>query len=356
MVTDKQLVDRLEIIAKDREFVDSVLKGKLTPAEQKKRVRALLMPDELERYDAGMALIKSLGNQKVPKYMIRDEIDLTVVKNLPRKSAEPLRRWMQANSKGIRLYGSVVDWLYSKSVPDASKPSDVDIATNRPSSDVARELAGLIKETSGERTRVYERKLVEGNIVQVYKNGVWIDAVDVHHMTTYKTKMPYGWKTKEAIIIDGVPTERLCEQLHRRGVTTLNVGVGLEGRGKIGAEAAQTPTRIKDMKKIRVVARILIKAAREEGKDDVAKEASGHLREFAGEVAKGYPKIKTLTDTIETQKPKVKVDYYQFGRNHKHRKHRNPARKALGIAEPFDPTARYYLGHKLPSPELRGRI
>ena len=133
--------------------------------------------------------------------------------------------------------------------------------------------------------------MIEGVIVRVKEGDDWVDGIDVHHMDTYRMKMPYGWKVRDAVVIDGIPTERLCDQLHKRGVTTLNPGVGIEGRGKIGPEAAQTPTRLKDIKKIEVVAGALIRAARREGKTQLASQATGYLREFLGKLAKGYPSI-----------------------------------------------------------------
>ena len=308
------LIDRLEVIARDREHIDDVLKGKLSPAEKKEHIRDLLMPDELERYDAGMRLIKVLGDQRVPNDMIREQIDLTVVENLPDKSAEPIRQWMKDNAKNIRLYGSMVDWLYTKDIPDAPKPGDIDIATSASSEKAANELADIIRKTSSEEVQVWKRKLIEGFIVQINKNGEWIDAADLHSMETYETKMPYGWETKEAIDIDGVPTERLAEQLHRRGVTVLNPGVGLEGRGKIGPEASQTPQRLKDIKKIQAVVKVLIKAARRDGKDEIATMAQRDLKKLVGEPAEGYPQI--FKPSISTRPSVAKAQPKKRRRRH----------------------------------------
>lgn len=289
--TGDNLVDRLEVIAADRKHIDSILKDGLTPAQQREKVRDLLMPDEAERYDAGMRLVKMLGTQKIPDDMIRDRIDFTVVENLPDESAEEIRQWLQKQGKDVRLYGSMVDWLYTRDVSDAPKPADIDIATEKSSKDSAEELAEIIRRTSGENVRVFERRLIEGYIVQIQKGDDWIDAVDIHHMDTYETKMPYGWRTKSAKVIDEVPTERLCEQLHRRGVTVLNPGVGIEGRGKIGPEAAHMPQRLKDIKKIQAVAKVLIKAAEREGRRGIAKQAKKALKKLTGEPAEGYPQV-----------------------------------------------------------------
>jgi len=347
-ITADSLVNRLDVIAADRKFIEGILKGKYSPAEQRERVRDLLMPDELERYDAGMRLIKELGTQSVPDNMIRDKIDLTVVEHVPDSSAEAIRQWMKSQGQSIRLYGSMVDWLYSKDIRYAPVPADIDIATKKSSKEAAEQLANIIRVTSDKTVRVFERKMIEGYIVQIKQDDEWVDAVDVHHMDTYETKMPYGWETKPAKVIDGVPTEKLSEQLHRRGVTVLNPGVGLEGRGKVGPQASSMPQREKDIRKIKNVASVLIKAAAREGKKAVAMRAGRDLRTLLGKPAKGYPKVEmsaSVKEKIALSENKLRSNMLAeretsvggSGKRQHNRKHsrRQPHTAVLGFSSTF---------------------
>lgn len=290
------LINHLDIIARDKAFVNRILMGKSTRTEQITRVRALLTPAELERYDAGMRLITTLHKVKVPAPV---GLDLTDVKYMPKKSAEAVKSWLVYNNKRVRLYGSLVDWLYTK----GHRPNDIDVAIDRPKA-ATEELAEIIKETSGKEIKIEKYKRIPDSYMILVKDGdTWNIAVDTHPMSVYEQRMPYGWKAiQPAVIVDGVPTESLGEQLMKRGVQLLNPGVGIEGRGMIGPKAASRTWREKDIPRMEAVARVLIKEASRQGKVKLAAEANNDLRILMRSPVKPYPQVVPAE-----AKPKRKV-------------------------------------------------
>lgn len=275
------LINSLDIIAKDRTFVNRVLHGKASREDQIKKVRSLLNPAELERYDAGMRLITSLHKVKPPTPV---GLDLGDVKNLPKSSADAVKSWLVYNADKVRLYGSLVDWLYTKD----HRPNDIDIAIARPKA-ATEELAEIIKETSGKDARVQKYRNIPDSYMILVDGEV---AVDTHPMSVYEQKMPYQWKAMQpAVMVDGIPTESLGEQLMKRGVQLLNPGIGIEGRGQIGPKAAQRTWREKDIPRMEAVARVLIREANKQGKLKLAAVANNDLRILMRSPVRPYPQV-----------------------------------------------------------------
>ena len=90
-----ELVEHLDIIAKDKAFIERIWKGKSTRQTQIKQVRNLLNPLELERYDAGMALVTGLSKIKPQP---PETIELKDVVYMPAKSAEISRPYSSSPS------------------------------------------------------------------------------------------------------------------------------------------------------------------------------------------------------------------------------------------------------------------
>ena len=288
------LVDRLDVIEKDRAFVGAILRGKLTSEQQQKRVRKLLSPPELKRYDAGMRMIAALG--KVEPQEHPQSIDLRDVANIPPKSAGGVKQWLQSNAKDIRVYGSFADWLYVQGAKGATRPTDMDIAIDD-TERAAEELATIIHDTSGNSVEVIKYPKEQGYGVVMVEDGKKNVAIDIHPMEVSEKQMPYGWDAKPSIMIDGIPFEQLGEQLYRRGTQLLNPGVGIEGRGMIGVVAAQRKHREKDILKLEAIGRTLISLARKQGKVSLANAAENDLDILMGKPTKPYP-IVTTTDVV----------------------------------------------------------
>ena len=287
------LISHLDIIARDKAFIAKALSDKLSRTEQIQRIRNLLTPPELERYDAGMALITSLKDIQVP---VPDKMYLTDIKNMPEDSAAPVEAWLKENAKQIRVYGGFVDWLYTK----VHRPSDIDIAVTRPKL-ATEELAKLIKGTSGKDVRVEKYKRIPDSYKIFVGNQI---AVDLHPISVYAKKMPYHWDLKPAVMVFGVPTEALGEQLMKRGEQLLNPGIGIEGRGMIGPRAAQRSWREKDIPRMEAVASLLIHEADKQGKVKLAAEANNNLRILMRSPVKPYPQI--IPSTVEAIKQRIR--------------------------------------------------
>ena len=288
------LVNRLDVIEKDKAFVGDILRSKLTSAQQQKRVRNLLSPPELKRYDAGMRMIAALGKVEPQKHP--QSIDLREVTNIPPEAADGVKQWLQDNAKKIRVYGSLVDWLYVQGAKGATRPTDIDVAIDN-SERAAKELATIIHDVSGNRVDVVRYAKQRGHGIVVVDDGKRNVAIDIHPMRVYEKQMPYGWDTKPSVMIDGIPFEQLGEQLWRRGMELLNPGVGIEGRGMMGVIAAQRKHREKDILKLEAIGRTLISLARKQGKVSLANAAENDLDILMGKPTKPYP-VVTTTDVV----------------------------------------------------------
>ena len=294
------LISSLDVIAKDKKYISHILHPNGIPRDiQMKKIRALLSTEEAERYDAGMRLITALSNIEVPAPV---GLDLADVKYLPKASTEAVKAWLVLNASRVRLYGSLVDWLYTKE----HRPNDIDIAIDRPKI-TTEKLAGIIRETSDKEVIVEKYKKIPDSYKILVKDGEdWNIAVDTHPMSVYKQKMPYGWESnKPAVIVDGIPTEQLGEQLMKRGTQLLNPGVGIEGRGQIGPRAADRTWREKDIPRMEAVAKILIKEANRQGKSRLAAEANNDLRILMRSPVKPYPQVVPVEVKVKKRVTRV---------------------------------------------------
>lgn len=281
-------INTLDIIAKDKAFISDIFRSRYSRQEQIKKVQSLLTPDELDRYNAGMSLVQSLKNIRMPK---PESLDLRDIKNMPESSADSIKLWMKINAENIIVYGSVVDWLYAKGTKYAFRPCDIDLAVLQPFK-AAQEIEDIIKKTSKAKIKIHKSKRFDDSYkIEVWKDNDWHTVVDIHPMSMYRDKMPYNWEHKRPVIIDGIPFQDLGEQLMLRGLQVLNPGVGIEGRNQIGVKAAGRSWREKDVPRMEAVAKLMIREAREQGKDQLADESNKNLRILMQPSVKPYPQV-----------------------------------------------------------------
>jgi predicted nucleotidyltransferase len=279
-----ELVKR--IVELDRKFIeDKVLNPELSAEEQRQRVRELLPPKELARYDAGMQLVTLLKDVDVEP---NREVNFDDAKNMPAGKGEILKQWLQKNADKVRVYGSFVDWIYTKGY-EPIQPSDIDVAVEN----MRREGPKLAKLLGG---KYVEKRPGESASIEVDGKEV----VGLHEMYYYLHGMPYDWEAQPAKTIDGIPMERLGEQLMRRTVSLLTPGVGIDGRNMVGPEASRHFQRVKDLPKIKsIIARLSA---------ETFEPAVPILRDtFLGGPHRTYPKV---FDEEEAKELGENDDYY----------------------------------------------
>lgn len=263
----ERLTSELDVIARDQAKVKAVFESGLSRPQQVGRVRELLNPETRVVYDNYLKLIDEASRFEVPQSMVRG-VDFADIARMPERSAEAVKAWFEKNAKDVKVYGSFADWVQTKGIKGMWKPNDLDLNVMpkgklTPES-AATELAGIIRRTSGETVRA------RGGKVEIYREGEWIKVADIHFEGEFG-KLPYEWSPKKPVTIDGIPFERLGEQMFRRGEQIVNPGVGM-ARGLMGPEAAKRPWRLKDIYRFETEIQGIIGVLREQGKKGKAGE------------------------------------------------------------------------------------
>lgn len=166
-----------------------------------------LTTEERKRYDAGMIILKTVGNETS---VITKPLKTTNAANVPDKAAPAIDKFIQSMGKH-ELYGSLA--MNSRTYHTRA-PQDVDIVVKNPRMTAVK--VKQIMQRSGSKARIESNPQFNSHVVQVKKKGEWVDAVDIHPIQEHNVKFDVYGKSLPPTTIKGVKVQRAADQLLRK--------------------------------------------------------------------------------------------------------------------------------------------
>lgn len=150
--------------------------------------------------------VELIGRQKSA---IKRPIDITLIENIP-KEVRPTVMRMLREEKGI-VFGSAAQ----RTQQILRRPmEDIDLFVKNPTI-TAEKWVPILNKASGKR--IFRHR--KGGLIEVYRDGTWRHSIDLHSMSELKGRLPYGFKPRKPLKIEGIKYVTLEEQLFRKGIS-----------------------------------------------------------------------------------------------------------------------------------------
>lgn len=179
--------------------------NKLTSAEQRRKT-------------AARTIVKTLGNEFS---VIAKPLSSVNIRNIPDVAESAVRNWLRTHIGCHEVYGSGAMATHSVT---ARPPQDLDIVIDNPGH-AARVLADILRRKRI-KTKVTANPQWKSYVVQVMKNGAWVDAIDIHPIQEHSGKFDFHGESQKPIATRGINIQRASDQLLRKAnaVTAITEG------------------------------------------------------------------------------------------------------------------------------------
>jgi hypothetical protein len=181
------------------------MSNKLTPTEQRRKTAAKTICSTLSKEFSVIA--KPLASVNI--------------RNIPDAAELAVRNWIRSHAGRHEVYGSSAMATHSVT---ARPPQDLDIVIDNPGH-AARVLADILRRKRI-KTKVTANPEWKSYVVQVMKNGAWVDAIDIHPIQEHSGKFEFHGESQKPIATRGINIQRASDQLLRKAnaVTTITEG------------------------------------------------------------------------------------------------------------------------------------
>lgn len=178
---------------------------KLTPTEQRRKTAAKTICSTLSKEFSVIAKPLSSVN----------------IQNIPDVAEPAVRNWLRTHIGCHEVYGSGAMATHSVT---ARPPQDLDIVIDNPGH-AARVLADILRRKRI-KTKVTANPQWKSYVVQVMKNGAWVDAIDIHPIQEHSGKFDFHGESQKPIATRGINIQRASDQLLRKAnaVTAITEG------------------------------------------------------------------------------------------------------------------------------------
>jgi hypothetical protein len=177
-----------------------------------------LTPIEQRRKTAAKTIVKTLSNEFS---VIAKPLSSVNIRNIPDAAEPAVRNWLRSHVGRHEVYGSGAMATHSVT---ARPPQDLDIVIDNPGH-AAKALAGILRRKRI-KTKVVANPRWKSYVVQVMKNGAWVDAIDIHPIQEHSGKFEFHGESKKPIATRGINIQRASDQLLRKAnaVTAITEG------------------------------------------------------------------------------------------------------------------------------------
>jgi hypothetical protein len=177
-----------------------------------------LTPTEQRRKTAARTIVKTLGAEFS---VIAKPLSSVNIRNIPDAAEPAVRNWIRSHAGRHEVYGSGAMATHSVT---ARPPQDLDIVIDNPGH-AARVLADILRHKRI-KTKVVANPQWKSYVVQVMKNGAWVDAIDIHPIQEHSGKFDFHGESQKPIATRGINIQRASDQLLRKAnaVTAITEG------------------------------------------------------------------------------------------------------------------------------------
>jgi len=178
--------------------------------------------EERRRHKDGMLIIKTLKDETS---VVAKPMSPSKAKNIPSNVSKEIRRVI-SNTPQHEVYGSLA--MESRTFSQR-KPNDIDMVVSNPKAK-AYEIQQAFKR-KGYKTKVVSNEQFNSHVVQIFTNGEWVDAADIHPYSEHSQKFDVYGQSVKPQTINGINVQRTSDQLLRKAnsVMAMNKKTGTYG-------------------------------------------------------------------------------------------------------------------------------
>ncbi len=257
----------------------------------------------------GIKIVRYL-DEGVDSSLIRNTPSSKNVTNVPKKSYKDIDRVIKSDSSH-ELYGSLAQSTHTYS---SRTPNDVDVVVSNPRRISIKIKSELVKD--GAKSRVIASKSKNAYIVQVVKNGKWVDVIDVHPKKGFHKKYEVYGKSLNPEKVQGFNVQPAKDQLLRKANSVLSKeGPSIHRRIKDQSDFITSSRLLLDTRQLRLEAHISRGHSVKRNKKELSniKKKRGELNLFISQTkrSKGYSqrKFPLNKDPIPERKEKQFISF-----------------------------------------------
>ena len=246
---------------------------KLTQAEERRR-------------SAALTIVKTLSEETSVVSKPLSKVD---IRHIPNNVESDIRNWLR-KYQAHEIYGSAAGATHSI---HARRPNDLDIAVGNPRY-VANSLASVMRR-KGVKVKIVPNPEWGSFVLQVYKNGEYSDAVDIHPASSHGGKFEFFGSSQPSLSKKKLNIQRSSDQLLRK----FNA---ITQRRKDGSMGAAPHREEKDVTDAIQIAELLLASMELKSKAQLAKAKKvreelrvwkAHLRKLKGKATKTKKPLST---------------------------------------------------------------
>ena len=185
-----------------------------------------LTQSEERRRKAALVIVKTLSNELS---VVSKSLSAIDIKNIPNVAEPSIKRWISQQMQH-EVYGSGAMATHSI---HARQPADLDLVISNPRA-AAIALSNILRRHKI-KTKIVSNPEWKSHLVQICKNGAWIDAIDIHPLRGHSGAYDFYGHSKPPMQKKGINIQRASDQLLRKA----NSVTGRHEDGTMGA----TPNR-----------------------------------------------------------------------------------------------------------------
>ena len=167
-----------------------------------------LTSTEQQRKTAAKTIVATLGKEFS---VIAKPLASVNIRNIPDVAEPAVRNWLRTHSGRHEVYGSGAMATHAVA---ARPPRDLDIVIDNPGL-AAKALAGILRRKRI-KTKIVSNPQWKSHVVQVMRNGVWVDAIDIHPIQEHAGKFEFHGASQKPIATKGINIQRASDQLLRK--------------------------------------------------------------------------------------------------------------------------------------------
>jgi len=269
-------------------------------------MKALTKPKK-KRKQAASTIVKTLHGETTVVAKPLSKVD---IKNIPNVAEPAIKNWI-GKQKQHEVYGSGAMATHSI---HARRPADLDLVISNPRG-AATALSNILRKHEI-KTKIVGNPEWGSYVVQICKNGEWVDALDIHPIKGHRGRYEFYGSSKAPLNKRGINIQRASDQLLRKANS-------ITQRNKEGRMGAAPHRELKDTQDFIQTAEVLVasmeaKTKAEQAKVKKVREAikvwEAHLRTLEGgkkKIAKEKAISKTRVAKFvreAVKKPAMNID------------------------------------------------